>query len=63
MGVPLSPCMGAEKAFNVVSLLSHMQTVAKSNKIRKAFLKSLSVRLWEKREVEQGSGGMLDWVS
>lgn len=63
MGVPLSPCIGAEKAFNFVSLLSHMRAVAKSNEIRKAFLKSLSVSLWEKREVEQGSGGMLVWVS
>lgn len=39
MGVPLSPCIGAEKVFNFVSCLSLMQAVAKSNKIRKAFLK------------------------
>lgn len=64
MGVPLSPCIGAEKVFNFVSRLSLMQAVAKSNKIRKAFLKFFfPVRLWEKREVEQGSGGMLVWVS
>lgn len=63
VGVPLSQCIGTEKAFNFVSLLNHMRAVAKTNKIRKASLKSLSRRLWEKREVEQGSGGMLAWVS
>lgn len=65
VGVPLSPCRGAEKAFNFVSLLSHMLAAAKSSEIRKTLkgLNSFSVQLQEKREVEQGSGGMLIWVS
>lgn len=65
MEVPLSPCRGAEKAFHFVSLLSHMRAAAKSSEIRKALkgLKSFSVQLQETREVEQGSGEMLVWVS
>lgn len=42
-----------------------MGAAAKSSEIRKALkdLKSFSVQLQEKRELEQGSGGMLISVS
>lgn len=50
MGVPPSPYMRAERAFNFLSLLSHERAVAKSKETREAFLKSVFLRPGEQGE-------------